>query len=115
MADEILRVVEVNFVLIVGMLLLLVIILFLIIRTKKQIMNISIDHIPTPVSEPQSQQPQPEIINKTQPPPVALIPQPPKQPKQIETFKCKKCNKEFNDKKKLQRHIGMAHYQDLEI
>jgi len=32
-----------------------------------------------------------------------------------ETFVCKKCKKEFTDKKKLQRHIGMAHYKDLEI
>ena len=32
-----------------------------------------------------------------------------------EIFKCKKCQKEFADKKKLQRHIGMAHYMDLSI
>lgn len=51
--------------------------------------------IQQPQANPQPQQPQPE-------------PEP-------ETFTCKRCKKEFADKKKLQRHIGMAHYKDLEV
>ena len=43
------------------------------------------------------------------------VPPEPPVKKQKKIFKCKKCGKELKDKKKLQRHIGMAHYQDLEI
>lgn len=30
-------------------------------------------------------------------------------------YTCPKCKKQFPDKKKLQRHIGMAHYMDVKI
>lgn len=38
---------------------------------------------------------------------------PPEAPKL--KFTCKHCQKEFDDEKKLRRHIGMAHYDTLEI
>ena len=118
---------------------LLVIILFLLVATRRQISRMSISYVPVAVPVPQ-----PKIISKAHLPPEQpkvvekieeeideavekvqpeVIEKEVKQPqKEVaekeeppEIFKCRKCNKEFNDKKKLQRHIGMAHYQDLKI
>lgn len=44
-----------------------------------------------------------------------ITPTPPPQPVQKQIFKCKHCNKEFQDEKKLRRHIGMAHYDMISI
>lgn len=56
--------------------------------------------------EPKIQQ-QPFTVQQPQPAPVEEV-------KQF-IFRCKHCEKEFNDEKKLRRHVGMAHYDKLEI
>jgi len=37
------------------------------------------------------------------------------EPPQNVVYDCPKCGKQFADKKKLQRHIGMAHYMDVKL
>ena len=58
-----------------------------------------------------------EIVPKSiQEPEITQPPKPEAEPEPAtEVFKCKKCGKEFSELKKLQRHVGMAHYKDLEV
>ena len=59
---------------------------------------------------PQAIRPEPESVKS---PPAEPKPLPPAV--EPEVFKCKKCQKEFPEEKKLKRHFGMVHYQDLEV
>ena len=81
--------------------------------------------MPEPVPELEPEIPTPEQIveevqkevaeeEKAEQKPVP-VPEPKPEPKKPATFKCRKCGKPFPEEKKLKRHIGMAHYQDLEI
>jgi len=127
MANEI---VAANFVLILVVLFLLIIILIFLIATRRQIKNMGAGPVTVPMPDTR-QNIFGRIIHKMPPVPIEPKPQQPvvvekmeeqvaekaaePQPKEPETFKCKKCKKEFADKKKLQRHKGMAHYMDLEV
>jgi len=138
MANEI---VAANFVLILVTLFLLIVILIFLIAIRRQIRNMGVGVVSPPIPEPSI--PRRGLFNRAihKMPPVPLEPQPQQpvvvermeqeaaravekehpipppapKPSEPETFICKKCKKEFIDKKKLQRHIGMAHYKDLEI
>ena len=62
---------------------------------------------------------QPIVVSSLPPlppaPPTEPQPENAPDPEPEPVFKCKKCGKEMPDKKKLQRHIGMSHYMDLDI
>lgn len=56
--------------------------------------------------------PQEDIVPPEEP---KFKPEPKLIPKPEPVFKCKTCGKEFPEEKKLKRHFGMSHYQDLEV
>ena len=95
---------------------LLVITLILLINIQRIIKNINKGRqeliLATPPLTAQEPQPEAEPEPEQKPEPKLVEPKP---KTEAEIFKCRKCGKEMPDKKKLQRHIGMAHYKDLEV
>lgn len=115
------EIVIVNFLLILAALFLLIVLLFLIISTRNSIRHIKIalSRAEPDVTEEQPPTPeQPMVLGadvETKPEEQEEKEPIEEKPPEPEIFSCRKCGKDFKDKKKLQRHIGMAHYQDLEI
>lgn len=58
--------------------------------------------LPAPMPGVVEQQKPVKVVKKAEEPPKPL-------------FVCPKCEKTFDDEKKLKRHFGMAHYQEIEV
>ena len=111
------QIIQIGFLLIPATIVLNLIVIWLMLTMRKQIKNLCFQ-TELSLNPPQQQYEIPELekLQVVQPTPqinpVPMQPIPKPQTKKIE---CKKCGKDFSDEKKLKRHIGMAHYQDLEI
>lgn len=68
---------------------------------------------PPRMTKPVMQQPQPTPEPQVNPFDNLIKPTP--QPAPEPEFLCKYCGKEMETEQKLRRHIGMAHYKELEI